>query len=591
MNLKKFLLIVYVILGLSNCIDTETIGWIDVRSTPQGLEVIMDDSLTGFQTNCILENVPPGEHIIRLEYPGYISVADTVNVQEGDTALVEAKLKIDSTGLSVQSEPRGATIWIDGTDSGRKTNYFFTSLSEGSHNIHLVLDGYIDADTSVVLVKGETKTVKLNLRPDQGAISIKSTPEKASIYLNDSLTGRTTNVTFASLKPGTYTIKLVLENYLDYYTTVEVKTDDTAEVQANLDNRKLWSFNTAGIVESSPAIADDGTVYVTSLSNSTYALNQGGNIKWSYATGLFIQSSPAVASDGTIYFGSCDNYIYSIDPSGALEWRYGSSTDISTSPAIGVDGTIYIGASARRIVTLEMVDYLYALNPDSTMKWAFEIGEEDMTKVTASPCIAVDGTILFGCQDEYIYALTPQGSLKWRFKAQGALNSSPAIDGQGNIYFGCDDGCLYALTSDGVKKWSYETGGSILGSPAIGVDGTVYFGSNDSFLYALSSSGELKWRYSTQSPIQSSVTLGLDGIVYFGSTEGYVYAVGSNGELCWRYKTGGSVKSSPAIAPDGTLIVGSSDGLLYALRCTSNGLALSPWPRFHHDNGNTGRAN
>jgi outer membrane protein assembly factor BamB len=70
----------------------------------------------------------------------------------------------------------------------------------------------------------------------------------------------------------------------------------------------------------------------------------------------------------------------------------------------------------------------------------------------------------------------------------------------------------------------------------------------------------------------------------------YLYAVTPEGELKWRCKVGGEIKSSPAIGSDGTIYVGSLDSCVYAIRSDSKGLADSPWPKFQHDNQNTGRA-
>ena len=46
-----------------------------------------------------------------------------------------------------------------------------------------------------------------------------------------------------------------------------------------------------------------------------------GTLKWSYSTGGLVQSSPAVGSDGTVYVGSFDNNLYAINPDGTLKWR------------------------------------------------------------------------------------------------------------------------------------------------------------------------------------------------------------------------------------------------------------------------------
>jgi len=57
------------------------------------------------------------------------------------------------------------------------------------------------------------------------------------------------------------------------------------------------------------------------------------------------------------------------------------------------------------------------------------------------------------------------------------------------------------------------------------------------------------------------------------------------------YTTGNVVYSSPAVGSDGTVYVGSYDHKLYAINSSSEGLADSPWPKFRHDNHNTGCTN
>jgi hypothetical protein len=101
--------------------------------------------------------------------------------------------------------------------------------------------------------------------------------------------------------------------------------------------------------------------------------------------------------------------------------------------------------------------------------------------------------------------------------------------------------------------------------------------------------GTLKWRYKTGYTV-SSPAIGSDGTVYVGSSDSCLYALTPSGQLKWRYKTGDEVYSSPAVGSDGTVYVGSYDNYLYAIRIDSRGLADSPWPKFHHDNQNTGRA-
>jgi len=98
----------------------------------------------------------------------------------------------------------------------------------------------------------------------------------------------------------------------------------------------------------------------------------------------------------------------------------------------------------------------------------------------------------------------------------------------------------------------------------------------------------MKWRYGVGSCVYSSPAIGSDGSVYVGSDDDYLYAINPEGTLKWRYQTGDYVSSSPAIGSDGTVYVGSEGGDLIAI-FSSGALANSAWPKFHHDNKNTGR--
>ena len=45
--------------------------------------------------------------------------------------------------------------------------------------------------------------------------------------------------------------------------------------------------------------------------------NVRGRLKWKFKTKGDVESSPAVAQDGTIYVGSLDHYLYAINPNGS----------------------------------------------------------------------------------------------------------------------------------------------------------------------------------------------------------------------------------------------------------------------------------
>jgi outer membrane protein assembly factor BamB len=337
-----------------------------------------------------------------------------------------------------------------------------------------------------------------------------------------------------------------------------------------LDSGEFTSYLT------SPAISPLGTIYVGSTDSSLYAVNPDGTLKWRFRTDGSIYASPSIGASGVIYVGSQDSFLYALNLSGTLKWRLKTGGVIYTSPSTGADGTVYVGANDNR---------LYAVNPDGTLKWRYTASDG----VRSSPAIASDGTIYFSSSTSF-YALNPDSTLEWRHGTGDNYPSEPAIGADGTVYFGTDsrDPRFCALSPDGTVKWSLPCSG-VRSSPAIAADGTIYFGSADSCLYALNPDGKLKWRYLTGGNVDAGPAIAADGTVYIGSADNYLYALNSDGTLMWRYLTDGRVEAPPTIGPDWTVYFASYDGYLYALKGKSP-LANSPWPKFHHDIRNTGRA-
>ena len=349
---------------------------------------------------------------------------------------------------------------------------------------------------------------------------------------------------------------------------------------------RKWKYETGNWVRSSPAIGDDGTIYVGSDDYCLYAINQDGSLKWKYDTGSELHLSPAIEDDGTIYVGSSDGSLYAINPDGTLKWKY-DMYSIYDSPAIGEGGTIYVTGDDR----------LHAINPDGTLKW--RRGTED-NDLDTSPAIGEDGTIYVGSKyfhtvsSVVLYAINPDGTLKWKYEeAMGNVSSPPAIGNDGTIYIGGDP--LYAINPDGTLKWKYNCGYMQRDmSPVIGKYGNIYFATLNGNLFSLNADGTLRWKYDTGIDAYSSPAIGADGTIYVGSRydydANYLSAINPDGTRKWRYKTGDTIGSSPAIGNDGTIYFGSKDNYLHAVNGDSVGLAITPWPMFGHDLKHTGAA-
>jgi outer membrane protein assembly factor BamB len=377
---------------------------------------------------------------------------------------------------------------------------------------------------------------------------------------------------------------------------------------SHVDGTIVWTFETGWNIESSPVIGPDGTIYIGSHDNTFYAVNPNGTQKWNFSVGepLYddrfdqykgILSTPAIAEDGTIYFSSLSDYFFALNPDGTEKWRIrlAITSDTWTSPVIGPDGTIYTGSARRFHEGFEKVESetgskesFFAFNPDGTIKWSYFTS----TDICSSPVIGDDGTIYFGTYVQStplgrVFALNPDGTKKWHFDTDGLIESSPSIGPDGTIYIGAKGGQsygttpqgwekwpghVYAINPDGTQKWIFDTTGGVSAIPAIGEDGTIYCGSWDCYLYAINADGTKKWDFKTPDAFEgvcSSVAIGSDGTLYVGSNYGTFYAIHPDGSEKWNYTHGAGFVSTPAIGEDGRIYVASWKHL-YAFGASSD---------------------
>ncbi|GBC76207.1 Desiccation/radiation resistance protein [bacterium HR07] len=190
-----------------------------------------------------------------------------------------------------------------------------------------------------------------------------------------------------------------------------------------------------GGIVSSPAISTNA-LYVGSLDRRVYAVNLDGFYRqWRFRAGDSLQSSPAIGEDGTIYIGADDGNLYALAPDGKEKWRFQTEDKIVSSPALGSDGTIYVGSLDGR---------LYAIKPDGQERWHFQTEGP----IYSSPAVAADGVIYIGSDDGHLYAVNADGTLRWSVKADGEVRSSPVIGSDGTIYIASRDGNLYAIRGE-----------------------------------------------------------------------------------------------------------------------------------------------
>ncbi len=228
-----FIGILFILNGCNNAVEPDEYATLVVSSTPEGAFIILDGDSTGYVTPANLE-IDPGDHILELKLNGYNDYTVSFSVEKGDTYTINAILN-DSITLIVNSTPEGATIILDGNNTGFLTPATL-EIVPGEHELRLELVGYQSYVGTFYINGGDTYTVNVILENiTTTSLQISSVPSGASIYVDGTYTGLFTPATINGLVPGYHFLRLYLEGYNEYNEYFNLVEGTQYVVNANLE--------------------------------------------------------------------------------------------------------------------------------------------------------------------------------------------------------------------------------------------------------------------------------------------------------------------------------------------------------------------
>jgi hypothetical protein len=325
-----------------------------------------------------------------------------------------------------------------------------------------------------------------------------------------------------------------------------------------------------GVGESSQnfSIGTNGNILISKFGN-LYSINPNdGSIAWQLEIGSHSRSTPAIADDGTLFWGHDDSF-GTITNTGKTLWTWsGLSGNLvfGSSPVISEDGTVYVTH-----------DGLWSFTADGNLNWVYFFNDWGVIAAHASPAIGPDGTI-YTNTDFALYAFNADGTMKWKKQDFGpSQGSSPALGSDGTIYIGDYQGNLRAINPDGSDKWTFVTDEyQPFTSPVatIGSDGTIYIGTEQ--IYAVNPDGTLKWKYYFPArilnpDIRVPIVVDANNSVFVCSQNGSCYAFNADGNLIWEYYFPpiGDIPviatTAPLIYDEGIMILLDSQAIIHAL--------------------------
>jgi hypothetical protein len=180
---KKILMAIILLISISfiACDEStnpiEEKGTINITSTPTGAQIWLDGDNTGQVTPATIE-ATAGFHDITLKLAGYSDIIlSHLSVTAGKETLITEGTTFKTLGsLTIESEPAGAEIWLNGSNSGQVTPATIGSLQSGSYEITLKLGDLGDSTLAAVTVN-DGATTNVTAKLDFG-FEVYSTPVK-----------------------------------------------------------------------------------------------------------------------------------------------------------------------------------------------------------------------------------------------------------------------------------------------------------------------------------------------------------------------------------------------------------------------------
>ncbi|MFQ5603606.1 MAG: protein kinase [bacterium] len=235
---------------------TADVGYLKLDSTPPGALIFLNGKSTEATTPATVGPVSSGLHSVSLTLKGFEVWSKDFTIAENDTlataiqlvalptsaqkpaseSKIEEKPAIAHTNketqsssdemahpigsIFVDSNPRGARIYLNGSATNFQTPHKFTDLPAGAHDIRVNLAGFVEKSSQVQIESGVEKNLNFNLQEEpHGTLTVLAvtlaegaeTMAVANIFIDGKAYGQTPKS--LSLKKGVYEISAKMFGY------------------------------------------------------------------------------------------------------------------------------------------------------------------------------------------------------------------------------------------------------------------------------------------------------------------------------------------------------------------------------------------
>ena len=185
--------------------------------------------INGNESSLKVFELSQGAHKVEAFLESYQTFERTVYVHPGEKQSLDVVLEPDFGSLSVESQPEGAEVMLNGLVVG-KTPYRNEKVRSGSYTLKLVSDMYLVAEERFDMEPQKEIAKTFKLKPDFGTFTLGCSTEGAKGQLDRK------RLEFGKeirLRPGYYTLVLEAPYHEPVVKSFEVKREQ--EIRLNLD--------------------------------------------------------------------------------------------------------------------------------------------------------------------------------------------------------------------------------------------------------------------------------------------------------------------------------------------------------------------
>lgn len=171
----------------------------------------------------------PGSYRVDAKKSGYRKLEESIEVAFGSEPVLDFQLRKLPGSLTILSHPvSNAEVLIDGIVVG-KTPLKSYEIEAGKYEVQIAADRFLPVVQSVEIQgMGVGQSIEGTLEPGWGTLSVKSEPEGAEVWMNETVIGQTPLET--EPMAGEYQLKLYKEGWKPVSTEVRIEPAETIEL-------------------------------------------------------------------------------------------------------------------------------------------------------------------------------------------------------------------------------------------------------------------------------------------------------------------------------------------------------------------------